>query len=241
MQKKNIFLIFPLVLLVLIGSSACSLAESNSAAEKNTSSTESSFNVNGYLIEASPIPPLTDAGQQQLLFILGEDQSITRPTAQSPNPPSDQMPIPITGDEESLKEGEYKIFETSLLELINAERNDQGLPPLSMNIHLVAAARDHSADMAFKNYFSHHGLDGTSFDDRVSAQGYVFSVVGETIYAGKDKYNCPEEAFHAWMNSTPHRTILLSDLVTEVGIGYTYNPDSSYGGYFTADFASPQP
>ena len=130
-------------------------------------------------------------------------------------------------------------FEKTILELINKERINKGLEPLSMNEKLQKAARQHSVDMACKNYFNHIDLDGNSFDERVTEQGYAFAAVGENIYAGDNRYNCPEQAYKGWYRSQRHYQVMFHNVVTEIGIGYAYNAESRYGGYFTADFAAP--
>lgn len=133
---------------------------------------------------------------------------------------------------------ENAAFEAILLNMINEERKGFGLRELQMNPQLVAAARGHSYDMACVDYFSHTGSDGSSPYDRISAQGYVFSAAGENIYAGSGPYDCAQEAFKAWMNSPHHKDILLGTQFKEIGIGYISDNESSYGGYFTAVFAS---
>ncbi len=122
--------------------------------------------------------------------------------------------------------------------LINEERQSQGLTPYNSQSQLQAAARSHGTDMACNGFFSHTGSDGSSVRDRVSAQGYAWSWVGENIFAGGSA--SPQSAFNWWMNSAPHRANLLHTNYTDIGIGYIYEPDSDYGGYFTAVFARPQ-
>ena len=130
-------------------------------------------------------------------------------------------------------------FEKTILEMINEERINKGLEPLSINEKLQKAARQHSVDMACKNYFNHTDLDGNSYDERVTEQGYEFAAVGENIYAGDNRYNCPEQAYKGWYRSQRHYQVMFHNMVTEIGIGYAYNAESRYGGYFTADFATP--
>ena len=48
-----------------------------------------------------------------------------------------------------------------------------------------------------------------------------------------------ETAFDWWMNSTLHRANLLSPNYTQFGVGYVYDADSDYGGYFVVVFARP--
>ncbi len=123
------------------------------------------------------------------------------------------------------------------MNLINTERQSQGLTPYNSQGQLQAAARGHGTDMACNGFFSHTGSDGSSVGDRVSVQGYAWSWVGENIFAGGSA--SPQSAFNWWMNSAPHRANLLNSNYTDIGIGYIYEPDSPYKGYFSAVFARP--
>ena len=131
-------------------------------------------------------------------------------------------------------------FESRLLELINAERQSQGLNAYRLQSQLQSAARRHSQDMACNGFLSHTGSDGSSVRDRVEQEGYDWSWIGENIFAtGDASSSAPQRAFDWWMNSAPHRANLLSPNYTEIGLGYRYLAGSGYGGYFTAVFARP--
>lgn len=126
-------------------------------------------------------------------------------------------------------------WEARVVQLINSERASRDLPVLSSDPRLAQAARRHSQDMADHNFFDHYGSDGSSPFDRISDAGYSFITAGETIAGG---YTSPESAVNGWMNSPPHRSILLGDY-DDVGVGYVYKSNSTYRHYWTADFAVP--
>jgi uncharacterized protein YkwD len=123
--------------------------------------------------------------------------------------------------------------------LINQERAAQGLLAYAAQGQLQTAARLHSTDMACNGFFDHKGSDGSNVGQRVNAQGYSWSWVGENIFAGSSA--TPQSAFDWWMSSAPHRANLLSSNYTEIGLGYIYEAGSPFGGYFTAVFARPSP
>lgn len=182
----------------------------------------------------TPIPPSSTPTQPGF-----EEQTATPvPASMTPTwttiPPTptdtDALACVVTGD---------AAFESSLFALINQERTNRGLPALVTRNPLTAAARVHSRDMACEDFLSHTGSDGSSPADRVAAQGYDFSALGENIYAGSGPYNSPQQAFQAWMDSPGHRANMLNSTYTSVGIGYRYNQDSTYGAYVTAVFTSP--
>jgi uncharacterized protein YkwD len=127
-------------------------------------------------------------------------------------------------------------YESQLIALINQERADEGLPPLSGQSQLTSAARIHSADMACNGFFSHISPTTGSPFDRIAAQGYSFSAAGENIAAG---YSSAASTVETWMNSAGHRANILSANYVHIGIGYAYWEDSTYGAYWTAVFASP--
>lgn len=126
-------------------------------------------------------------------------------------------------------------WEARAVQLINQERADRDKPALSIDHRLVEAARRHSQDMADNDIFSHYGSDGSSPFDRIRDAGYNFATAGEAIAGG---YSSPEAAVDAWMNSPPHRAILLGNY-TDVGVGYVYEVNSIYRYYWTANFAVP--
>lgn len=131
-------------------------------------------------------------------------------------------------------------YEGTVLELINDERQDQGLPAYTTDSRLRSAALVHATDMACNDFFSHTGSDGSSPADRVSAQGYSWSSVGENIYAGSGSYGSPSSAFQGWMNSPGHRANILSSTFTQIGVGYVYFADSQYRNYYVTVFATPR-
>ena len=126
-------------------------------------------------------------------------------------------------------------YETQILQLINSARAANGLPALSLQNQLSAAALAHSADMACHSFLDHTGSDKSSHSSRLTAQGYKYTYESENIYAGGNA----QDAFDWWMNSPIHRANILSSKVTQIGIGFAYFASSQYGGYYTLDFAKP--
>ncbi len=123
-------------------------------------------------------------------------------------------------------------YSSQIESMINAERANAGLPALTVNAQLAAAAQGHSADMACNNMISHTGSDGSSVHSRIAATGYFPSYSEEIIYAG----GSPETAMAWWMSDKIHRDAILNPNTTEMGVG-----DANFinGDYFTVDFASP--
>ena len=112
---------------------------------------------------------------------------------------------------ESLTDGE-------ILTAINAVRAANGAPAWSYNPRLEDAARSQASLMAQKNTLSHDL--GVTLRQRVTAAGYL-GAVGENVAKG---YPNLQGAIQGWMNSTGHRSTLLSKKFTEFGLASARGP-----------------
>lgn len=120
-----------------------------------------------------------------------------------------------------------------MLSLVNGVRADNGVAPLRLNSVMNQAAYAHSYDMAHNNYFSHTGLNGSTFSQRLAAAGYTGSPRGENIAAG----NLTVAAtFNQWLNSSGHLNNMLNPNSNEMGIGYASYNSSTYTHYWTQVF-----
>jgi hypothetical protein len=117
-----------------------------------------------------------------------------------------------------------------MLRLVNALRSQNGLPALRLNTNLNKAAFDHSKDMADNNYFSHEGLNGSSFSQRARNAGYTGSPLGENIAAGSAT---AQGTFDQWKNSPDHRSNMLNRNANEMGIGHGIKAGSRFTHYWT--------
>jgi hypothetical protein len=124
-------------------------------------------------------------------------------------------------------------FESEVIDLVNLEREAQGLHPLSYDHQLAAAARGHSEDMGAQDYFSHTSLDGRTVPDRITAAGYSYNTYGENIAGGQPT---PEDVIDAWMSSSGHRANILNSNFCDIGVGYAYQAGSTYRHYWTQNF-----
>ena len=136
-------------------------------------------------------------------------------------------------------------LESQLFGQINGIRARRGLRPLRISPGLTAAAKQHSASMAQKGYFSHDSANGGSFFKRIASfysyRGYSRWSAGENIL-----WSAPDidsgGALRLWMNSPEHRANLLSRSWREIGLGAVHatNAPGVYGGdavtVVTADF-----
>ncbi|MEK3983622.1 CAP domain-containing protein [Paenibacillus sp. FSL K6-3166] len=108
-----------------------------------------------------------------------------------------------------------------VLELVNKERTNAGLKPLSLNSELSKMALAKAQDMSDNNYFDHQSPTYGSPFDMMKAFGISYNTAGENIAKGQSS---PEEVMNQWMNSPGHRANILNSSFTEIGIGY-YNSE----------------
>ena len=124
-----------------------------------------------------------------------------------------------------------------LLAEINTVREQHGLKPLSAEARLAAAARDHAADMAARDFFDHRGPGGPGLAARVARAGYAYGRVAENIAAGQEHVR---EVVKTWMLSEGHRRNLLNAELVDAGIGHAHAPDDGgrvrYRRYWVAIF-----
>jgi uncharacterized protein YkwD len=104
---------------------------------------------------------------------------------------------------------------------LNSARTRRGLTPLRVAPGLVAAAAQHSRDMAQRGYFDHTSADGSQFWKRVArhypANGSHGWAVGENLLWSSPGVDAPG-ALRMWMGSPPHRKNMLDPKWREVGI-----------------------
>ena len=110
---------------------------------------------------------------------------------------------------------------------------------LQWNSALQAAATAHSQDMVTNSFFSHTGSNGQRSSQRVSAQGYKWSFVGENIAAGQTSI---ASAMNAWTTSTTgHCENMMSASAQDIAVACVLNSDpNSYRYYWTMVLAKPQ-
>ncbi|MBQ6697769.1 MAG: S-layer homology domain-containing protein [Oscillospiraceae bacterium] len=117
----------------------------------------------------------------------------------------------------------------------NAFRVYHGLKSLKWSDKAAKSARLHSEDMAENDYFSHTGQNGSTCASRMEAQGIDWSYCGENIAGGTIRY-LGFHSFDGWVNSSGHRTNMLKEPFTYLGVGIAYDQSSKYTYYHTQNF-----
>jgi uncharacterized protein YkwD len=116
--------------------------------------------------------------------------------------------------------------------LVNQERQERGLPALTVADKLNRSAQAWNDEMIRTGNFTH----GSNFAGRISAVGYNWQTAGENIATG---YLTPDQAVSAWMASTGHCQNILDPSFRNVGSGETPSPVGTWASgpaTWTQDF-----
>jgi uncharacterized protein YkwD len=105
----------------------------------------------------------------------------------------------------------------AMLCLVNRTRIAAGLTPFRSERHLARAAARHAADMGRRHYFAHVSPSGKTPMSRARSAGWRGDV-GEVIAWGCGTLSSPRATLDAWLNSPPHRAILLGT-ARRAGVG----------------------
>ncbi|WP_165606954.1 CAP domain-containing protein [Mycobacterium mantenii] len=85
-----------------------------------------------------------------------------------------------------------------------------GCGPISDDPRLTEAAQGHADDMLRNGVNGHIGSDGSSPQARITAAGYRSRYSGEIVFWGTGSAATPRQALDMWMQSPPHRDIILN-------------------------------
>ena len=132
--------------------------------------------------------------------------------------------------------------ELEFLQILNGERIERGLNPLSLNQDLCRAARYHSYDMGSQNYTGH------ATQDRPNNGAKLVEVCG-TFTRVRKFSNCSREniamgtrlstalrVYEGWYNSPGHNKNMFAPDTKEIGIGFIEVSGSKMTYYWTTDF-----
>jgi uncharacterized protein YkwD len=124
------------------------------------------------------------------------------------------------------------LIEKKIFELLNKERQKQGLAILRLSEPLTLLARKHCQDMAAHENLSHLSSSGEDYTDRLVEDGFYFKKNGENV-ARSDSFSA-ELIQEGFMKSPGHRENILDPDFEEVGIGTICSEKKAY--YVTQDF-----
>lgn len=114
------------------------------------------------------------------------------------------------------------VSNAGLLSATNKQRAEQGLPTLSSNSQLQAAAQAKAQDMVDKNYWSHETPDGREPWVFIQGQQYQYRKAAENLAYG---FASDTAIVGGWMNSASHRSNVLDKDVSQIGFGIVNTPN----------------
>ncbi len=102
-----------------------------------------------------------------------------------------------------------------ITQLTNEERAKVGLPALTTNSQLTAAAKKKAAHMLEEDYFAHISPSGVTPWFWINGEGYSYRVAGENLAID---FTEAEDVVAAWIASPGHKANMLHTDYTETGI-----------------------
>jgi hypothetical protein len=122
--------------------------------------------------------------------------------------------VPITPD--------IAAAEAAIVEMTNAFRAENKLPPVRSNATLQAAARTYAKRLGKFDALS-HTADGTTPAERVAKVGYRYCQVGENLASIFDTRGFTADDYarrvvQGWEESPGHRKNMMLPFVTETGV-----------------------
>ena len=122
-----------------------------------------------------------------------------------------------------------------MLAAINEVRKENGSKPLVLSTSLAQVAKNQANAMVSHDQMSHNFGIGQDLRSRATLVGY-HGPIGENVAAGQRTL---EDTIKDWMHSPGHRSTLLSDMWTSVGMAVqSAHSGSRYGVYWAADFGT---
>ncbi len=126
-------------------------------------------------------------------------------------------------------------YEQEVLNILLGARGAGGIASPQLDPALTKLARERSADMATRGYFSHQTPDGANIFTLLNAAGIGWGYAGEII----SRNNYPDGqtanvASNAYLASPPHRAVTMDPQYTAVGVGHSVDRDGMH--YYTVVF-----
>ena len=123
--------------------------------------------------------------------------------------------------------------------LVNNARAAHGLRRLRASRTLARAANRHARDMVRRDFFEHTSPGGSTPSDRALRAGYRGMYVGETIAFAVGDDATPAGAVRGWLESGPHRLVLLDPDMRHVGVGIAGGAQDDDGATIVLDVGGP--
>jgi uncharacterized protein YkwD len=155
--------------------------------------------------------------------------------------------LACAGEDSSPNGHNDALIDSATLCLMNQIRAAHRLPALRFNASLGRVASGQARDMVRGHYFGDQSISGRSPLARILASGYVAHQVRPRLHAaqnigwGTGHTATPAGIVTAWMESPPHRAIILTGSYRDAGVGVSPSVPSGFsgqwhGGTYAAEF-----
>jgi uncharacterized protein YkwD len=141
-----------------------------------------------------------------------------------------------------------KLIDVATLCLMNRLRAAHGVRPLRLNRSLTKIASGQARDMVDGHYFADHSLSGRTAFSRVLTSRYVAHLprlrllTAQNIGWGTGPNATPAGIVLAWMQSAPHRHIMLAGAYRDAGVGVSPSVPTGIsqwlGGTYAVEFGT---
>jgi uncharacterized protein YkwD len=153
------------------------------------------------------------------------------------------------GEDSSPNGRNAALIDAATLCLMNEIRAAHHLAPLRFNASLGRIASGQASDMVRGHYFGDQSISGRSPLARIMASSYVPRQARLHVHAaqnigwGTGHTATPAGIMRAWMESPPHRAIILTGSYRDAGVGAAPSVPSGFsgqwhGGTYAAEFGT---
>jgi uncharacterized protein YkwD len=157
--------------------------------------------------------------------------------------------LACTGEDSSPNGRNAALIDAATLCLMNEIRVAHHLVPLRFNASLGRIASGQAGDMVRGHYFGDQSISGQSPFARILASRYAAHQAGLHLHAaqnigwGTGHTATPAGIVQAWMESPPHRAIILTASYRDAGVGVAPTVPSGFsgqwhGGTYAAEFGT---
>jgi uncharacterized protein YkwD len=147
--------------------------------------------------------------------------------------------VPCSGADELPSASNSSVVDVATLCLMNRIRHVYRLRPLRPNGALSSIATGQARDMVRGSYFGDQSLSGQTPLARIRASSYflvpsrVRLLTAQNIGWGTGPNATPSGIVKAWMQSPPHRAIILTAAYRDVGVGVAPGAPTRFGSSWT--------
>ena len=157
--------------------------------------------------------------------------------------------LTCAGEDSSPNGRNNALIDSATLCLMNEIRAAHRLLPLRFNASLGRIASGQASDMVRGHYFGDQSISGQSPLARILASRYVAHQAKLHLHAaqnigwGTGHTATPAGIIQAWMESPPHRAIILTAAYRDAGVGVAPSVPSGFsgqwhGGTYAAEFGT---